>query len=90
MNDGYLKIMSNAEIRRRFTSQAYLESSKFNIPLKETPSYLAGVSFGLHCNFTLSDWKEVRKGDYWEVMDSLEGTNKIKFRIKRILEYLNQ
>ena len=46
--------------------------------------------FELAFNFTLNDWREVRKGDYFEVMDNIKGThNKALFRLERIKKYLD-
>lgn len=45
--------------------------------------------FILSYNFTLQDWKEVRSGDYFDVMDDTSGAyNKSLLKLNRIKEYL--
>lgn len=46
--------------------------------------------FILTFNFTIKDWREVRKGDYWEKRDSLQGVAMDRFKLSRVREYLNK
>jgi hypothetical protein len=45
--------------------------------------------FILTLNFTVKDWREVRKGDYWEKRDALQGVARDRFKLSRVREYLN-
>tara|TARA_R110002167_G_C12191682_1_gene605756 strand:- start:59 stop:340 length:282 start_codon:yes stop_codon:yes gene_type:complete len=38
----------------------------------------------------INDWRKIRRGNYWDISDSLSGIEKIKFTTERVMNYLNK
>ena len=74
--------MSNDEIIRL---NSYFDKQSYKNPI----SVLDKKIFNLTLDFTLNDWKLVRKGKYWEKLDGM--TNELerkKYTLNIITEYI--
>lgn len=74
--------MSNDEIIRL---NSYFDKQSYKNPI----SVLDKKIFNLTLDFTLTDWKLVRKGKYWEKLDGM--TNELerkKYTLNIITEYI--
>jgi len=56
--------------------------------LKLCESYLAKEIFLKSINFDIEDWKEIRKGDYYNEIFLESGLNKKLYKLAKIEEYL--
>lgn len=57
--------------------------------LKLCESYLAKHIFLKSINFTVEDWKEIRKENYYYELFLEQGINKKLYKLAKIEEYLN-
>lgn len=55
--------------------------------LENRPSYWRKKIFVNSFDLKISDWKGVRRGDYYDKRDSLKGIERDKFIYNRIIEY---
>jgi hypothetical protein len=82
------KLKSIDDIIEEFDEQIKSEY-KFAVGDKEKcPSYWHKLLFIKTLYLDTNDWRKIRVGDYWEIIDSLQGIERSKFIYKRVSDYL--
>lgn len=83
----------NDEIKRLnylFESQSATERKRYRIPYhQETKSDIDQKLFKHHLSLGLDDWRKIRSGDYYDIVDKKTGIERSKFILQKIEEYLD-
>jgi hypothetical protein len=74
---------------QRLNTKEIIEWKKNKKNLMLCESYLAKQIFLKSIDFTIDDWKEIRKGDYYNEISLESGLNKKLYKLAKIEEYLN-
>lgn len=75
------------KVNKRFDYQISNSKIKYNLSLNKINKKL----FNLSLKLDLNDWRKIRKGDFWEKIDKLDGDlKKHIFTLLRINIYLKE
>lgn len=81
--------LSYAISEQRLNTYQIIQWKKDFNNLKLCESYLAKQIFLKSINFTVEDWKKIRKGDYYNELFLEQGINKKLYKLAKIEEYIN-
>jgi hypothetical protein len=82
--------LSYAISEQRLNTKGIIDFKNDKNNLKRCESYLAKEIFLKSINFNINDWREIRKGDFYNELFLEKGLNKKKYILDKIENYLKE